>query len=117
MKQTRTLISPEKRLIEVQFQTHLSRQAAERACALAENLNLDPEHDKRTGEQLCRTCYYMRRHVLAGQAITDTVCRFCDEEMQFNSTYTDALCLPCAKKYRLCKHCVADIEFRVRKKM
>lgn len=71
----------------------------------------DKSRKHRLEEGLCKYCYYiMRGGTFAGQMITHTNCHECGKEMVFPTTMTDALCLECAKKLNLCKHCGATMD-------
>ena len=71
----------------------------------------DNSRKHRLEEGLCKYCYYiMKGGTFAGQMITHANCRECRKEMVFPTTMTDALCLECAKKLNLCKHCGATMD-------
>ena len=71
----------------------------------------DKSRKYRLEEGLCKYCYYiMRGGTFAGQMITHANCHECGKEMVFPTTMTDALCLECAKKLNLCKHCGATMD-------
>ena len=71
----------------------------------------DRSRKYRLEEGLCKYCYYiMRGGTFAGQMITHTNCHECGKEMVFPTTMTDSLCLECAKKLNLCKHCGATMD-------
>ena len=38
------------------------------------------------------------------------------DDVMYSSTNTDRLCMDCAKKHHLCKHCGGDISMRARRK-
>lgn len=94
--------------------TEARRRLAEHL-AFAETLRSDPEWEKRLAKQQCRLCYYSsKRGVVAGAAMTTRDCMCCADQMTFGSTYTDALCRPCAERHGLCSHCGADLELQMR---
>lgn len=78
----------------------------------AEKLKVDAERDKRVAEQLCETCYYLRKGGLAGQAITTQPCGICAAPQTYSSTATHVLCLSCAVSNELCKRCGADFDLK-----
>jgi len=82
----------------------------------AQKLDCDSEAKQRLSEQLCETCYYLRKGGLAGAAVTQQPCGICHDLQTYGSTATHTLCMKCAKKYELCKRCGADIGFRERPK-
>lgn len=71
----------------------------------------DKSKKYRLKEGLCKYCYYiMGSSTFAGQMITHANCHECGKEMVFPTTITDSLCLECAKKLNLCKHCGATMD-------
>lgn len=70
----------------------------------------DAEKELRKSAQLCRYCYYTGKNALAGQAFSDALCIDCGKHMTFPTTSTDQLCLECAIKRNLCKHCGAEMD-------
>lgn len=72
-----------------------------------ENITKDPDKKIRLEKNLCEMCYY--KDVIAGQAFTKRNCSFCEKEENYPTTYTDKLCLKCAKDNKCCKHCMAKI--------
>lgn len=80
-------------------------------------LQSDRDQVKRLAEQLCETCYYLRKGGIAGAAITTQPCGICHIDQIYSSTATHALCQPCALKHELCKQCGADIELRHARKL
>ena len=71
----------------------------------------DKSRKYRLEEGLCKYCYYiMKGGTFAGQMITHANCHECGKEMVFPTTMTDVLCLECAKKLNLCKHCGATMD-------
>lgn len=65
--------------------------------------------------QECQRCYYITK--VGGASMTTVLCGICEKEMMFGSTCTDTVCLDCAKKHRLCKHCGGDIDMKTRRKI
>lgn len=74
----------------------------------------DPEREVRVAKCYCISCHYMRH--LGGASMTIRPCGLCGEDHVYGSTYTDALCKPCALKNGLCKHCGGDVEMKNRRK-
>lgn len=72
----------------------------------------DTEKERRLEFSKCKACFYLDGR-FGGASITDRDCMCCGKEMSFPSTYTDVLCLDCAKEHSLCKHCGADMQLRV----
>jgi len=71
----------------------------------------DADKGRRVGMQECVICYYGM--AVAGKAITYRDCENCGVEMQFTNTCTDRLCLDCARKLKVCRHCAADIDLKM----
>lgn len=89
----------------------IHHDAVEESRAAIKAYDEDKSRKYRIEEGLCKYCYYiMRGHTFAGQMITHTNCHECGKEMVFPTTMTDALCLECAKKLNLCKHCGATMD-------
>lgn len=91
--------------------TYNSKKKVEKYIRLGAELTLDPEKEYRSENQLCLSCFYISSG-LAGQAFTTRECSNCQEEKTYPTTYTDALCLECAKELELCKHCMSEIEIK-----
>lgn len=81
---------------------------------LANKYNKDPEKEKRLEVMECVPCFYGSR--IGGAAMTSRECMSCGKDYLYSSTDTDVLCLKCAKKHDLCKHCGGDIKMRTRRK-
>lgn len=69
----------------------------------------------RVAKQECQSCFYSQR--IGGQAMTRSYCGICEKEMHCGHTNVDAVCIDCAKKHRLCKHCAGDINMKRRNKL
>ena len=67
----------------------------------------DEDKSEKLTMQECQICYYNAK--IGGSAMTASNCQICDTDMMFGSTCVDKLCIACAKKFKLCKHCGADI--------
>ena len=78
----------------------------------------DIEHDSRANERLlaclCKACFYFP--TIAGAAITDRPCMCCEKTVTYSNTNTDKLCMDCAEKHDLCKHCGGDLYMRTNRK-
>lgn len=74
----------------------------------------DRDWKKRCDVQECQICYYLTK--IGGAAITTSRCYACYEEMIFNSTNIDHLCIDCARERDACKHCGADMGLKMRTK-
>ncbi len=94
--------------------TERSKSTVEHFIETAKNMTTDPERKERMSRHECVACYYSSR--FGGSAVTTQPCMSCGKEELYGNTNTDALCLDCAKKHGLCKHCGGDIKLRVRRK-
>jgi ribosomal protein S27E len=81
---------------------------------LAEKMIKDPQKAGRLAAQECKACHYSSR--IGGCAMTTRPCMSCGEDQMYGSTNTDVLCLSCAKKHKLCKHCGGDLDIRTRRR-
>lgn len=74
----------------------------------------DPDRKKRLEECACVFCYYENH--MTTQAHTSRECSLCGELIQWGNGNTPNLCLPCAKKNKLCRWHVCDLDFKERRK-
>ena len=95
--------------------THTAKQWVDRAIERAYALEYDTDKENRIEKQLCKSCYYLSSG-LGGHAFTNKPCMSCGEVQVYGSTYTDALCLICAQKHSICKHCSGDLEMRTKRR-
>ena len=77
-------------------------------------IDADAEKKDRHAEQECVLCW--KASAMAGAAMTSRQCGLCDEMLRCSNTNVDLLCVSCAKKANLCKHCGADIDLKNRRK-
>lgn len=75
----------------------------------------DSKQSERLDEQECVVCFYSSR--VGGSAITYHMCERCGKEMSFSNTCVDILCEECASEMGVCKHCGADMEMKIRRKL
>lgn len=94
--------------------TSRSKERVEDTLALAERIKSDLDMDERKKAQLCKACFYFT--ALGGSRITSRECAGCGKDQVYGSTNTDALCMDCARKHSLCKHCGGDLEMRVKRR-
>ena len=71
----------------------------------------DVDSEKRLENRYCLACHYFDR--IGGAAMTTRSCMSCGVDVVYGSTNTDALCMECAVKHKLCKHCGGDIDLKV----
>ena len=81
---------------------------------LAEVVASDARKIKRLKRHECKACFYSSR--MGGAAMTTRPCMSCGSDEMYGSTATDVLCMECAAKHELCKHCGGDLEMRTRRK-
>lgn len=94
--------------------THSSLSHVNHYLKMAEKLTNDPDRERRMERYTCVSCFYIPR--MGGAAVTFQPCACCGQKQGYGSTNTDALCLECAKKHKLCKHCMGDIDLRERRR-
>jgi len=112
------MIDKEKNLLrKIQDATYYRKKALLEFINAAKDAEQDSENEDRLLKKLCLYCYYLRKNTFAGAAITHNNCYICTKEMIFSSTDTDLICAECAKKHKLCKKCLSDIEFKPRRKV
>jgi len=73
--------------------------------------------DKAERHKACECIVCWKSGRIGGAAMTSAPCPLCDEVIHSGSTNVDRVCLACAKKYKLCKHCAADIDLKQRRKL
>lgn len=78
-------------------------------------LQNDSEQEQRLRAHFCKSCFYVLS-AIGGAAMTTQPCACCGKDQLYGSTYTDALCLDCAKEHTLCKHCGGDLDMRERRR-
>ena len=81
---------------------------------LADDVIEDTKKADRLKRHECKACFYSSR--IGGAAMTTRPCMSCGSDEMYGSTATDVLCLVCATKHELCRHCGGDLEMRTRRK-
>ncbi len=94
----------------------LATKAAEAVLDHARWAIMDKMRRTRLVASLCPSCFYLPPAV-AGMAISEQPCGLCGQNETYPTTNVDLLCLACAKRKQLCKHCGADVELRERNKL
>lgn len=102
-------------LEDIRFRTSIQKSRVIEHENITRKLVNDPEREQRLKEQECVCCYYIS--IMAGQGFTQSNCYSCDKLMQFSTTSQDELCSECAIKFKVCKHCGADINYKQRNKL
>ena len=82
--------------------------------ARANEMATDARKAARIAKHECKWCFYSSK--FGGAAVTTQDCMCCDQPQMYGSTNTDVLCMPCAQKTKLCKHCGGDLELIWRRK-
>lgn len=75
---------------------------------LSNDVTLDIRRLERLDRSSCKACFYGVR--VGGRSMTDQPCMCCGKDELYSSTDTDVLCIQCAEKHSLCKHCGGDLE-------
>lgn len=94
--------------------TSVSKNRISELFLLVDEIKTDARKLERMSKHECKACFYFSR--IGGQAITERGCMCCGMEQTYGSTSTDVLCLECAKKHKLCKHCGGDVNMKNRNK-
>lgn len=94
--------------------TEYAKDRVRRLIDRANEVTADARKIDRLKKHECKACFYESR--IGGSAITMRPCMSCGNEEMYGSTATDVLCMKCATKHNLCKHCGGDIEMRARRK-
>lgn len=104
-------------LEKIQNETFLKVQETSELISNVKKFENDSDRKIRLKKNLCKPCFYLSGDVMACSAFTTTICVSCSKEMTFGSSETDKLCPDCAKKYGVCKYCLADIDLKKRRKL
>lgn len=88
------------------LETYLNRAA---------QAEFDLKNDEREAAGECRCCFYYDGK-MGSASVTRRPCACCGVILHSANTSIDMLCLTCADKHKLCVHCGADRELRVRRK-
>lgn len=104
----------ERKKLSISIDTTLSRYYFESCKRYINDVETDPQKDDRTSKHFCKYCYYKR--ALAGQAFTNRQCAMCPTDIVWGNTNVPILCVPCAKKLKLCAQCGGDIDGKNRQK-
>ncbi len=102
-------------LEDIRFRPSMQKSRVVDYVNIVNNLTTDPEKKQRLHQQECVCCYYIS--VMAGQGFTESNCYNCDVLMSFSTTSQDKLCNNCATVFKVCKHCGADINYKMRNKI
>lgn len=102
---------------QVNYATTRSSDTKDLYAYKALSIFTDPERKERLQSFNCVVCFYIHSNRTAGQAITPWECQGCDAPQAWSNTAVPKLCIVCAKKYGLCRSCLADLELRPRQKL
>jgi hypothetical protein len=91
-----------------------SKHLIESKRAFLDRVDNDIDRKNRLAVQECPICFKTAR--IGGASMTERQCAHCEEMIRSGSTNVDVLCLECARKTKLCKHCGADIDLKNRRK-
>lgn len=85
----------------------------ETTCRDALRYLLDPAREDRLAASECVICFMADR--VGGASSTERPCGLCDTVLRTGNTNIDVLCLKCAQREGLCKHCGADLDLKNRR--
>ena len=108
---------PKKKLdsVEVMRITNMWNNYAEETIKGVVNYLNDTNSAERRKVSICKVCFYLRPGRIGGAAMTTQPCAICEKDQTYGNTCTDPLCLPCAQREKLCKHCGGDVLSRGRR--
>jgi len=95
-----------------EYTTHAAKSTVDEAIQRAKAVENDTDKERRLKVHECCACFYLRSKI-GGAAMTMQPCASCNVDQMYGSTCTDVLCLACAQKYSLCKHCGGDLGMRI----
>lgn len=101
-------------LCTIEMQNYKAKERIDFYRKLVEKVDDDAKRKERLEHQECILCFETSR--IGGSCATDRQCAHCDAVVHYSNTNVDVLCVDCAKKAKLCKHCGADIDFVNRRK-
>ena len=104
-------------LDKINLSTEYQKQYTQEYMQRAIQAEKDMYYKDRLKNRLCMSCYYLQETIFACTEITQSNCKICDKEMIFGTSLITPICDECAKKYRLCKQCMCDINFKKRRKI
>lgn len=93
---------------EKEFQTTMNQMKIRDARKLVNNIDNDPENEKRVKQQYCKVCFYQSRGAFC--AMTYANCGKCNEKELYGSSDVDKLCIRCATMNEACKHCGGEMD-------
>ncbi len=73
-------------------------------------VSADSRYRERLAVGECIACFYGPR--VGRPAISEELCMCCGKVQLFSGVNNGVICIQCAKMYRLCRHCGADLEPR-----
>lgn len=102
-------------LVDITYSTSMGKQHLKEMEQRLFQVRHDTQKAQRLKYHVCKHCYYVVNRI-GGAAITTKPCRICDTPQTYSSTFTDTLCMDCAKHNGLCKQCGGDIDMKIRRK-
>jgi hypothetical protein len=93
----------------IKINTDFSNKNAERAKKRLEAYGKDLQYEQRVKQRLCKSCYYLKGSVLAGQGFTSYICKNCEEAFSHPNTAVPKYCDKCSDEHNACKKCGAKI--------
>jgi len=94
---------------KIQSNTRFSTNYYERTKKDIAAYEADQEKTHRLKEQECKTCYYLKGGVIAGDAMTSYKCRHCEKENWHENNHPPRYCKNCAASHEVCVRCGASV--------
>jgi hypothetical protein len=92
--------------------TAIAVDRAERVQRNVDEYRADAMKDDRAKALECKSCFYLARDRVAGQAFTAWRCGVCGAEHVHHNTNVPKVCDDCASRHDLCTVCGGDREMR-----
>ena len=100
---------------DVAHQGSRNKDRIDSSVAKAMKYLTDPDKKKRLERCRCLACFYSGPS-LSGQAFTEWNCRVClKDQSMWPNTNPPLSCEDCAKKFKICLICGADLHLRVKR--
>ena len=102
-------------LSEISWETERGKDRVSYYRSMLKKIDEDKEKERRLEQSECFLCFYEKSRI-GGSACTQVQCAFCNKVLSSGTTNIDKMCVDCAKKAGLCKHCGADVNLKNRRK-
>ncbi len=103
----------------IELYTAMSTERVKRLRKGLAHYEIDDRKASRLSAGECKTCYYLRGGVIAGQAFSQHECRRlgCDELSKSSNTDVPDFCSLCSATFGICRRCGGDIEQKERRSL